>query len=66
MIVYFLINIFNSYDKVLEVLLSCGLIETVMTFGVMNEFSLKEVFNKVLMDVMLTFGGEWFFECFEE
>lgn len=66
MIVDFLVYIFDGYDEILEILLSCGLIETLMTFCVMNEFAFKVIFDKVLMNVVLAFGGEGFFECLEK
>lgn len=66
MIVDFFVYIFDGYNEILEILLSCGLIETLMTFCVMNEFAFEVVFDKVLVNVVLAFVREGFFECLEE
>lgn len=32
----------------------------------MNEFSFKVIFDKILIDVVLAFGGEWLFQGLEQ
>lgn len=58
MIVNFLVYIFDSYNEILEILLPCRLIMALMAFGVMNKLTLEIIFDKVLMNIMLTFSGE--------
>lgn len=65
-IVDFFVHIFYCYNEILEVLLSCRLIQTLMAFGVMYKFAFKVVFNKVLVDVILAFSGEGFLEGLKE
>jgi hypothetical protein len=60
LIVDFFVDVFDSDHNILEELFSDGLILALVTLGVMNEFALKVLFDKVLMDVLLTFGGEGF------
>ncbi len=60
MIVDFFVDVFDSDHNILEELFSNGFVLTLVTLGVMNEFAFKVVFDKVLMDVLLTFGGEGF------
>ena len=57
-IVNFLVYIFDSYNEILEILLPCRLIMALMAFGVMNKLTLEIIFDKVLMNIMLTFSGE--------
>ncbi len=57
MIVNFFVDVLDSDHDILEELFSDGLILAFVTLGVMNEFAFKVVFDKVLMDVLLTFGA---------
>lgn len=66
MIVDFFVYVFNCYNEILEVLLSCGLIEALVAFGIMDELTFEVVFDEVLMDIILAFCGERFLEGFEE
>jgi hypothetical protein len=57
LIVNFFVDVLDSDHDILEELFSDGLILAFVTLGVMNEFAFKVVFDKVLMDVLLTFGA---------
>ena len=60
MIVNFFVDVLDSDHNILEELFSDGFILAFVTLGVMNEFAFKVVFDKVLMDILLTFGAEGF------